>query len=392
MKVLFLHNAYQQAGGEDAVVENELRNMREAGLDVRLELIDNSAIRSGIDKLRAGLNVCHDAKRARWLDRLLADWRPDIVHVHNFFPLLTLAAHERAKHHGAKVVQTLHNYRLGCAKATFERDGAVCEDCLGASRFPAIRHRCYRGSAVGSLAVTRLQRAAVDKRILIDNVDRFIALTEFAKRKFEQIGLPADRIAVKPNFVGRPVSPPGAGTRQGCLFVGRLSGEKGVDRLIEAWQRMPYVPLRIAGSGPLEQSLRRAAPGNVTFLGALPADRVEQEMRKAAALLVPSVCYEGFPMTVVEAFASGLPVIASRIGSLAEIVREGETGRFFEAGDPVSLADAVNAHLMAGSDIAAMSAAARQTYERHYTAERNAARLLEIYHAALADPQGKLPG
>lgn len=383
MNVLILHNAYQQAGGEDAVVRNEAALLERAGHRVALEIADNASIATFGDKLRASLRVGYDPARREWMRALLDREQPDLVHVHNFFPLLTPAVHAEAHASGVPVVQTLHNYRLFCADAMFQRGGIVCERCLHGSRFNAVRYGCYRGSHLGSAAVVAMQRQAIDGGLLANNVARFIVLTEFARAKFAEGGLAPEKLVVKPNFLDRPETLP-AGSRAGVLFVGRLSSEKGVEQLIRAWRRLPQVPLTVAGDGPLRQRLQGAAPANVTFLGHVPMETVEAEMRRAAALIAPSLCYEGFPMTLVEAFANGLPAIVSGFGSLGEIVEPGVTGAHFVPGDEQAMAEAVERVLGDPAALRRMSANARATFEHRYTAERNLAMLEAIY----ADAKG----
>lgn len=379
MRVLVAHNSYQQRGGEDAVVANECALLAQRGLAVDLLTVSNDAIDGTMAKLRAAIDVAYDRSSHALVAERIRRFRPDVLQVHNFFPRLTPAIYDAAREAGVPVVQTLHNYRIACAAATFLRDGRVCEDCLGRSPVAAVRHRCYRGSLAGSLAVARMIDHHRRRNTWATKVDRYFALTEFAKAKLVAAGLPAGRIVVKPNFAEAPAGLPApAARRHGALFVGRLSPEKGVADLMAAWQGLDY-PLRIAGSGPLADALRRDAPTSVTFLGAVEPARIAAEMAEAAFLVVPSTWYEGFPMVVAEAYAAGLPVLASRIGSLAEIVVDDETGAHFATGDPGDIARAVREAAADPEVRARWSLTARRLFEARYSAGAVAGILLDTY-------------
>ncbi len=381
MRILVLHNTYQLRGGEDAVVDAEVDLLRSAGHEVRLERVTNESVVGLSEMLRAFLNAPHDQRRAEWVANLVRDWRANIVHIHNFFPLLTPAVHEGAVDAGAAVVQTLHNYRLLCANAMFLRDGVVCEKCLGGSRVWGVVHRCYRGSLPGSLAVARMQWRADREQTWKRKVHRFVALTEFARGKFIEGGLPADQIMVKPNFVqsGGRHGRIGGG---GGLFVGRLSLEKGAAILIDAWRRIPQLPLTIVGDGPERVRLEAMAPPNVTFMGHCTPEQVKAHMQRADCLIVPSLWYEGFPMTIAEAFAIGMPVIASRLGSLSEIVRDGVNGYLFPPGDTDELARVVM-NSFSLNRLPTLGKGASETYRQYYTPAANLKTLENIYAEAI---------
>jgi glycosyltransferase involved in cell wall biosynthesis len=381
MKILLLHNAYRQRGGEDVVVEAESALLAAAGHTVFQETVSNDTIVGARDGLGLLLSSGYNRSRAEWLTRLLDETGAEVVHIHNFFPLLSPAVHEAASLHGAAVVQTLHNYRLICAAGTFLRQGSVCEKCLTGSRLWGVAHRCYRHSLPGSLAVANMQGTAVRRGIWHDHVHRFIALTDFARDKFVAGGLPPDKLVVKPNFVA-PVGE-GGEVRSGGLFVGRLSQEKGVHTLLEAWKALPQHHLTIIGDGPESASLQRLAGPNVTFLGALPSDQVVSHMRRAAFVAVPSIWYEGFGLTAIEAFACGTPVIASKIGSLAELVDDGVNGLLFAAGDPAALAAAADHMLSNPEGAERLGQRARQTHARLFSPAVNLAQLEAIYEDAL---------
>lgn len=378
MRILILHNLYQLHGGEDVVVAAEAELLRGGGHEVHIELVSNSSIRSTIAKVRSFLFAPFDPSRKVWMKELIARYRPDIVHIHNFFPLLTPAVHEAAAEAGLGVVQTLHNHRIICANSHFLRNGIICEKCLHGSKLWCLKYRCYRGSLFGSFAVLRLQRRIARDRSWTQHVGRFIALTASSRDRFVADGMPLELIAVKPNFVA-DTECSARREREGALFVGRLTREKGADVLVRAWKDLPDIPLTIVGDGPERADLEAKAPPHVRFLGQRAAKEVRALMNSAGALVVPSLCYESFGLTIVEAFACGLPVIASRLGAFQELVEHGRTGVFFTPGDAVDLAQVARRAFAERRHLAAMGDEARATYVRFYTPETNLEMLEKIY-------------
>ncbi len=375
MRILLVHNFYQQAGGEDAVFANERALLAAHGHDVQEFTITNDAVHGPFQVLRTALATPYSKPSRRRMAKALAEHTPDLVHVHNFFPLLTPSIFDACKAAGVVSVMTLHNYRLICPAATLYRSGPVCEECI---------HGCYRDSQPGSLAVARMVARHRKAGTWLTRPDRFIALTEFAKRKFVEGGLPESRLRVKPNCL--PQSEPRAGeaasARAGGLFVGRVSPEKGIATLLRAWRDL-NVPLRVAGGGPLLDEVRRSAPPMVELLGATAKEEVAAEMRRAAFLVLPSEWYEGFPMVLLESFRAGLPVIASKLGAMVEIVEEGQTGLTFTPGEASDLAEKVRWAKANPQAMRAMGENAREVYEKKYTPEGNYTRLMEIYDEAL---------
>jgi glycosyltransferase involved in cell wall biosynthesis len=385
--VLLVHNRYRTPGGEEAVYEAEAALLESRGHRVLRYERHNDEI--------TGASSVSTAARAVWnrsvyldLVALGARERLDVVHVHNTFAVMSPAVHHAARRAGAVVVQTLHNYRLLCPAGTFLRDGVPCEACLG-SALPlrAVVHGCYRDDRASSAAVAGVLVAHRAIGTWRHQVHAYIALSEFARSRFAAGGLPAERLHVKGGFLEPD---PGAGAHEGqyLLFVGRLSEEKGVRTLLDAWLRLRApVRLKLIGDGPLAGQVRTAAAADhrIEWLGARPRADVLAEMRGARALVLPSVCYENFPMVVPEASASGLPIIAARIGSLAEIVSDGETGFHFRAGDPDDLAARVSAvHDLQADALRQIGDNARAAFENQLTADHAYRRLLDIYHAASA--------
>lgn len=381
-RVLVVHNAYLHRGGEDTVVEAEAALLQSRGHAVAVWRRSNDEV-AGRSALSLAGDTVWSLRTGEELAAQVASFRPDVIHAHNTFPLISPSLYWAAARAGVPVVQTLHNFRLLCLNALFLREGRVCEDCLGQLPWRGVARGCYRGSlpASGVLAgMLSVHRALGTFR---NKVTRYIALNEFGRRKFIEGGLPAERIAVKPNFVGEADMPGGASAaaaRSGLLFVGRLSAEKGIATLVEAMRALPAAHLSVAGEGP-EAGLCLGEP-NVTCHGRLPVRAVRQEMRRAQALVVPSIWYETFGMVAIEAFACGTPVVASRIGALAALVREGETGLLFEPGNPRDLAEKLAWALAHPDEMAAMGRRARMQYETEFTPEVNYRRLIEIYGEA----------
>lgn len=380
LRVLMVHNAYQQRGGEDSVVEAELALLRARGHVVETYFRHNDDL-AAMPAWQAAGQMLWSGQTVREIGAQIAASRPDVIHVHNTFPLISPSLYWAADRAGVPVVQTLHNFRLHCPQAMYLREGKVCEDCLGHIPWRGALRACYRGSRPQSAALAGMVTLHRAIGTWQHKVTRYIALNEFCRRKFIEGGLPAERVVVKPNFVDFAAPPDGP--REGFLFVGRLSAEKGVDVLAAATAQLGGCAVRVAGTGP-EAHLLQGQSG-LTALGALSGERVREEMAAAMALVLPSIWYENFPRTLVEAMGCGLPVIASQIGALAELVEDGVTGLLFEPGNADDLAAKMRWALANREAMAAMGRNARERYEQCYTAERNYAQLLQIYREAIGE-------
>jgi glycosyltransferase involved in cell wall biosynthesis len=396
VRILIVHNAYQQAGGEDAVVSAEKALLEQAGNDVSEYLRHNDEITGagGASNIALGLQTVWSAASRSELHQLLEKCTPDVVHFHNTFPLISPAAYYACRDLSIPVVQTLHNYRLLCPSAAFFRDGRVCEDCLEKSRWQGVRHACYRQSHKATAAVAAMQSFHQWYGTWDHLIDCYIALSEFSRAKFIQGGLPAQKLVVKPNFV---LPDPGVGVeaRDSAVFVGRLSEEKGPRTLLQAWAQVnTKFELRVIGDGPLHDELRleigRLGLSNVQMEGRLSRDESLKAIGRARFLILPSNCYENFPMTIAEAFASGTPVIASRLGAMREIVDDGRTGLHFIPGDATDLAAKIEWAWAHADEMRIMGRNARAEYEGKYTADRNYKMLIEIYQRAIEQGQRTL--
>jgi glycosyltransferase involved in cell wall biosynthesis len=313
----------------------------------------------------------------------IARFKPDVVHIHNFFPQFSPSVYSACQVAQVPVIQTLHNYRLLCPNALLFRKNRPCEDCIGKLiAWPGITHGCYRKSHLGTAAIAAMLATHKVLNTWNSSVDAYLALSEFAKGKFVAGGLPEDRLFVKPNCLARD---PGLRTRSSgfALYVGRLSAEKGIRTLLTAWRLLPNRQLKIVGDGPLRSNVEDSRNSNLEFLGSKSSSEVLELMGEAAFLVVPSECYENFPRVIVEAFSRGVPVLASDLGSIREIVRDRHTGVLFQPGDSDDLA--CQAEWLFGhcADLERMSSAARNEFLAKYTAERNYDLLMEVYaHAA----------
>jgi len=382
VKLLLVHNSYRHPGGEDQVFASELELLATHGHDVVRYTAHNDAV-GQLSKLNLGLRTIWSGTAYREMRAILRRERPQIVHVHNTLPLLSPAVYYAARAARVPVVQTLHNYRLLCPKAVLLREQRVCEDCLGRLLpWPAIVHACYRESRGATSAVVAMLSVHRLLGTWTRHVTRYIALTEFMRQKFIAGGFPAEQIVVKPNFVAPD---PGVGNHTGrfALFVGRLSPEKGLRTLLQAWEHLgDRVPLKVVGEGPL-QDLAHGSPPGITWLGRLRREQAVALMKEASVLAFPSECYEAFPTTIAEAFAAGLPVVASRLGAMAEIVQDRQTGLLFDPGDAMDLATKITWALDHPGELTEMGRRAREEYETKYTAERNHDLVCAIYRGVL---------
>ncbi|MGZ0077227.1 glycosyltransferase family 4 protein [Methylomonas sp. YC3] len=386
MRVLIIHNRYQQSGGEDNVVNAEAKLLTDRGHDIELWIADNKDLPGGlIGRFSTAINTTYSKISRDKSREKLRQFKPDLVHVHNFFPQFSPSIYDACQEYKVPVVQTLHNYRLICPGAMLMRGGNICELCVSGSPYQAALYDCYRNSKLGSLVVANLVAYHRRNGTWHNKVDRFIALTNFAKRKFVEAGFPDNKIAVKGNFMSDPLLevPANYNGRDSlfALFVGRLSEEKGISTLLNAWTLLNgNTPLKVAGVGPLESLLHDK--GNVVALGYQDSREVSFLMRQAAFLVLPSEWYEGFPLVLVEAFAHGLPVLASNMGSMADIITDGETGLLFTPGSAVEIAQKAQWLLENPKEAQKIGANARRTFLEKYTAEKNYAELIAIYQDA----------
>ncbi|MFZ4683204.1 MAG: glycosyltransferase, partial [Terrimicrobiaceae bacterium] len=347
MKIAYAFNYYQQHGGENMWYNSEPDLFRARGHEVVIYSRDNKEIESYSlpQKLALFWQVAWSRKTYDDFSSLLRRERPDVVHVYNTLALISPAIFYACRDAGVPVVQTLYNYRLVCPAATLLREGKVCEECLDHSLLRSIKHRCYRDSALQSASLAHMIAVHRRKGTWSKVINGFIVPTAFMKAKLAQGGVPAEKIFVKPNWHDPD---PGMRTQKGefCLYVGRLSQEKGILTTLDAWARHKDLPpLVIAGDGPLkgevEKRLRSWNGSPATYLGRISHEEVIGHMKRSICFLLPSEWYEAFPHTILEAYACGVPIVASRIGTLTDVIEDGLTGALYTSGDPDAMAEAV---------------------------------------------------
>ena len=393
LRVAFVHNHYRSAqpSGENVAVKLEVELVRDAGCEVFLyerhsdEIEGAPLVKKAILPARVVWSREEQSRFGAFLDRT----RPDVVHVHNTFPLISPSVISTAAARGLPVVATLHNFRTLCVNAQLFRDGQPCELCVGHSPLPGVVHRCYRGSVAASAPIAASIALHRRRGTWSRDVAAFIALSRFARERFVTGGLPADRIDVLPNFVP---SPPASRSEPGdyFLYLGRISTEKGLDLLASAWSS-EMGRLLVIGDGPIRSSVEstvRTHGDSVTFLGSQPHDRSMELLAEARALIMPSRVYEGCPMALAEAYAHGVPVIGPRHGAFVEYVEDDKTGRLFNPGDPNDLGECIRA-LKTPQTAARMGEKARELFERTFTPERHQTQLLEIYRGVCAGAGGR---
>lgn len=402
MKVVVAHNHYgdRAVGGETTVFEQETKLLRLNGCETATYERTNAEIArwSPWRKATAPFRLGRSEETRREATALFERFRPDVLHVHNYKFALTPSIFKAAKDLGIATVLTLHNYRLICPGGQLTRNGEICEECL--KKNPA--RVLWRRGCASKWSTRALQTLLYfeTKKDVLNNVDIFVALTEFSKRKFVEGGLPASRICVKPNFIFDPFVEISAekrrfddasktdgeedrrGERRGALFVGRLSQEKGIRFLLEAWRGIDF-PLTVVGGGPEEERVRRDAPSNVRFLGEKPRVEALKLMQNAEFLVFPSTWHEGFPMTIVEAAAAETPTIASNLGGRAEAIVDCETGLLFESKNVADFQRAVRRLVDEPGLARRMGKAARRRYENLYSPGKNFETLMQIYRAAI---------
>lgn len=398
MKILFCHNYYQQAGGEDVVVTNEMAMLKSHGHDVQLYSVSNRQIDTFWKKVKVSLRLTHSNLHKKSLKRHIEKFSPDIVHVHNFFPLLTPSIFNACNQLGIPVVHTLHNYRLLCPSATLFINGKNNTESLTKNAYAMVKHKAYKNSYLGTFLLARAIEKYKKSQLWHNRVDQFIAPSSALKNIYVNAGFNKDKITVKPNF--KPSSSQynvisstnnklhtvkrNNALKQYAIFLGRLEEEKGIKQLLTVW-RSDDIELRVYGSGTLKHLFKNSnenAQINIKYMGEVNRQDAMQALAAAQYLVMPTLWQEPFGLVTIEALSLGIPVIASNIGALPEIITHNQNGLLF---DPLSHNDLRNQIDVMKCDIKRdmMSHAALESFQNKFCDDSNYPQLLNIYQNAI---------
>ena len=390
MKALVVHNYYQIAGGEDHVFNNEVKLLNEFKSDSIPFDFNNKNINTFSSKIRVSLSLLYSYDSFKRIICKINKTTPDIVHVHNYFPLISPSVFYACKRKGIPVVHTLHNFRAICPTALLMYGGKINENSINNSPWWTVRKKVYKNSFFGTLFLSLM--VFTHKKIGTWNkrVDRYIALTNFAKEKYIEAGWPAEKIVVKPNFIEDPFKSVFEYKNENyAIYIGRLSEEKGIDILLNSWSKKNQ-KLLIVGDGPLRKNVESCENSNVVYLGKKEKEEVLELVHNASFLIMASTWYEGFPMVLVEAMACGTAAIVPDLGGMGEIVKDGTTGLHFEPGSTADLSRKVDQLFNSSEEQKRMGLNARNEYLEKYTPEKNYEMLIDIYQQAIEEARRKL--
>ena len=381
MRILIIHNRYQQRGGEDSVFENESSLLKKYGNSVEQLIFSNEEINSPISKIKAGISSIYNKSSAKKLDNKIQIFKPDIIHVHNFFPIASPSIFYESQKHNIPIVMTLHNYRLICPNALLFRDGKVCEECINKEfAINGVMNGCYRDSKLQTFALATMSYLHKKTKTWENRVDKYIALTNFAKNKIlnSSLKLKEKQITIKPNYVndhGFELN-----KDDYLIFIGRLSKEKGVDILLNAFKNSKR-KIVIIGSGPMKDIVEEYSKNyqNIEYLGFQQMDVIIQKLKKAKALIFTSVWYEGMPMTILESLSTGTPVVSTDIGGPAEIITNNKTGLIYKVGDVEDLQNSIEKLYSDNDFFKNLCINARKEFEDKFSEKQNYQKLINIY-------------
>lgn len=382
-KVLIVHNYYQVPGGEDTVVENEKKLLLENGHEVLLYTRHNDEIkRKGIlGKLLLPLETIFSLRTYKEINKIIIEEDIDLIHVHNTLPLISPSVYYSAKKSKVPIIQTIHNFRLICPGATLTRSNVICEECLEKNLFYSIKNKCYRESLIQSL-ISAINLWFHRKIGTYKNIDAYIALTEFNKSKLEML-ISSEKIFIKPNFVDfNAKNTIKIEDRKYFIYLGRLDKLKGIDLILCAWRKIKNEELYVVGTGPFEEEAKKYViennMKNVKFLGFKNSYEVKEILKNSKAMIIASQWYEGFPMSLLESFALGIPVIGGDIGNISKIIQHGVNGLLFKYDSHNDLINKINT-ISDSNVLLSLSIGAKRTFDDKYNKELNYIKLKEIY-------------
>jgi len=382
MKVLQVHNHHQCRGGEEVMFEAISRILADKGHDVLTLERSNRDIHGLRGKMRAFTQGCYSNSAKNTISSVLDSERPDIVHVHNVYTLISPSVLVACRRFNVPVVIRCADFRfISCPIGNHLSNGAICERCVGGREFWCVLKNC-RKSICESLAYTLRSAAARKWQLFKDNVTLYVPPSEFVRKRMINAGFPQKSIVVVPNTVSIHETARGEPHNKYVAYVGRISPEKGVDTLLKAAAKT-QIPVKIAGDNSQMPELAKMTPSNARFAGLLGRDQLAEFYRNALFSVVPSTCFETFGLVAAEAMSYGLPVIASKIGALPEIVEDGVTGFLFDPGNADELAGRMRLLWENPSLCRKMGGAARDKVIREYGENLYYRRLLDIYNRAI---------
>ena len=401
MKILFCHNYYQQAGGEGVVVANEMAMLKDHGHDVQLYSTSNNQIIGFWQKLQVSLRLTHSSFHKKELKKHIQQFSPDIVHVHNFFPLLTPAVFDACNELNIPVVHTLHNYRLLCPSATLFINGKSNTESINKNAYAMVKYKAYKNSFFGTFLLARAIEKYKKNNIWHNKVDQFIAPSSALKSIYMNAGFHTDKITVKPNFIQVPSSikkivstsnkqqekqyESNPSTVKYAIYIGRLVEEKGIKTLLSSWKSSD-IELRVYGSGPLEylfDSNVNSTLANISYFGEVAKKEAMLALASAQYLIMPTLWQEPFGLVTIEALAQGIPVIASNIGAMPEIITHNENGLLFEPSNNNDLRNQIDI-MKCDNKRDIMSHKALDSFQGKFSASVNYPKLLAIYQDIIA--------
>ncbi len=386
MKILLIHDFYQVFGGEDAVPLSEQTLLEKRGHSVLFYSRHNDELRSFSipEKMRFVFDTIYSFRTKRDIQRSVAEWDPEVAYIHNVYPLISPSVYHLLSTLEIPIVQCVHDFRPFCPNGLFYTHGERCQRCKGGNYLHAVRHCCYKDSYflsalyATSVGLNRLQH-------MMDKINAYICLTDFYKRLLLEQGIPDEKIFIRPSSIDMSMVTPDFGGAFGeyAVYLGRLSAEKGPWTLLRAFEQTPEARLKIIGTGPLEEEVRRYIQEkglrNVEMMGFKTGEEKWKLLKDSLFAIIPSECFENFPVASLEFYAAGKPVVAANLGGLPYIIADGQTGLLFQPGDSTDLADKVR-HLFNHPEQAVrMGRRARELAEIEFGSEKSYQNLMNIF-------------